>query len=295
MPQLALVLVLVLLQIAAPPRIDPLLADVGRLTAATDNDQRFEALAAMLRARALPFTVEPFTLDKPVGREPRTRGRNIVLALGEGADGIVLGAHYDAARLDDGSLSRGAIDNGGSSVMLVHLAEAMRAQRLAARVTIVWFDMEELGLLGSTRYLRAHGTAGLRAMVNFDINAHGDTVLFSAPPPDASPLRRVVLETCAAESVDCVRFPQLPASDDVAFARAGVPTVSVARLPAAEAHHLWLILNPAAGAVATPASAPPILQTIHTAADVLDKVDGASLAGAQRFALALTRRLAEAR
>jgi len=33
---------------------------------------------------------------------------------------IVVGAHYDAVRLSDGTLSRGAVDNAASSVILVH-------------------------------------------------------------------------------------------------------------------------------------------------------------------------------
>jgi hypothetical protein len=62
----------------------------------------FDALTALLKAHNLPFTVETFTLDKPpaagpnAAPDPRTRGRNVVVTLGEGPETIVVGAHYDA-------------------------------------------------------------------------------------------------------------------------------------------------------------------------------------------------------
>jgi acetylornithine deacetylase/succinyl-diaminopimelate desuccinylase-like protein len=100
------------------------------VSAAETNEDRFNVLTAMLRARNLTFAVQPFTLDKPLRREPRTDGRNVIVTMGSGAESIVVGAHYDAVRLPDGTLSRGAVDNAASSVMLVHLAEALRASDL---------------------------------------------------------------------------------------------------------------------------------------------------------------------
>jgi putative aminopeptidase FrvX len=69
----------------------------------------------------------------------------VVVTLGKGRDTIVVGAHYDAKWITDKSLSRGAVDNGASSVMLVHAAAALKNQRLKSRVTFVWFDFEESG------------------------------------------------------------------------------------------------------------------------------------------------------
>lgn len=274
---------------------EPTVDDVRRLTAAQDNDERFDALTALLKGRGVPFTVEPFTIDKPVGREPRTRGRNVVVTIGEGTEDVVVGAHYDAARLRDGSLSRGAVDNAASSVMLVGLASALRGERLSMRARIVWFDMEEIGLLGSLQYLRMHTADRIRVMLNFDINGYGDTVIFGAPEGGDNPaLRRTFLQTCAEEGVDCNRFGQLPSGDDRSFGKAGIPTLSIAHLPSIEAHQLWLLLNSGgqfpAGAGTT--LAPPILRTLHTADDVIEKVDGATLSRAQRFAAALVKAVA---
>ena len=268
-----------------------LVEDIRRLSESITNEQRHEALTDILTERAIPFTTEPFTIPKPVGREPRTEGHNVVVTLGRSSNrgDIVVGAHYDAARLPgDGTLSRGAVDNAASAAMLVHVADALRRERPRQRVRIVWFDMEELGLLGSTSYLETHRGTRFAAMLNFDINAYGDTVLFGVPPGgENAELRRAVMRTCADQQIDCIRFRSLPPSDDRPFGKAGIPTVSLAMLPAVEAHQLWLMLQGGRGI--GPPAAPPILQIIHTPEDVIGKVDGTSVARMGRFALALIR------
>jgi Zn-dependent M28 family amino/carboxypeptidase len=238
--------------------------------------------------------VERFTIDAPVRNEPRTEGRNIVVTVGNGTTHIVVGAHYDAMRLADGSLSRGAVDNAASSVLLTRLAQALPSEKLGARVSFVWFDMEELGLRGSREYVRQHGSDGVSAMINFDINAYGDTILFGpSRESDSRGLRRIVVETCAAEDATCVAFPEMPPGDDRSFTNARVPTVSLAILPAVEAHQLWLLINNPTTAAPGAGNAPAILQTIHTAADTADKVSDESMEAMLRFAVRLVRTIAE--
>jgi peptidase M28-like protein len=276
-----------------PP--DPV-EEVRALTIARDNDERFQAVTDMLRARNLAFTVEPFSIDKEVRGEPRTKGRNVVLTVGDGPEEVLIGAHYDAVRLPDGALSHGAVDNGASAVMLVHLADALRAERLPLRVRIVWFDMEELGLLGSAHYVEAHAADRTSAMLNFDINAYGDTVAFGPPAGGGSArLQRAAVQACAIEAIDCVRFPGLPPGDDRSFGKAGIPALSIALLPAVEVHQLWLLMHGGPQSGLAEGTKPAIMQTIHTPDDVLAKVDGASIARSQRLALALLRQLAAAR
>jgi Zn-dependent M28 family amino/carboxypeptidase len=278
---------------ATVPQATALVEDARRLTTATANEARFEALTAMLRRRGLTFTVEPFTIEKPVGREPRTDGRNIVVTLGDGPQDLVIGAHYDAVRLADGSLSRGAIDNAASSVMLVALADTLRAEPLPVRIRVVWFDMEEIGLLGSAQYLKQHATDRIAAMLNFDVNAYGDTLMFGpSERPESAALRRAFVQTCAAEDIPCVGFAEMPASDDRSFVRAGVPTLSVAIVPAVDAHQLWLMMNARADSGLAPGMVPAILRTIHTSGDTPDKLDEAAMLRVQRFAVSLVRSVA---
>ena len=278
---------------------DALASDVRTLSAAADNDARFDALTALLTANGLPFTVETFTLDKPpaagpnTAPDPRTRGRNVVVTLGNGPDIVVVGAHYDAKWMTPTTMSQGAVDNGASSVMLVNAAAALKGERLGSRVTFVWFDMEESGLIGSAKYAEAHAGDRIKAMLNYDINGYGDTVIFGPPPGPLDPrLRRTMLETCASESVDCLRFGGMPPGDDRSFGARKIPSISIAILPATEAHQLWLLLHAKSAGLAQ-GFAPPIFATIHTPGDVPDKLDGTGMATAGRLAQALIRRVSE--
>jgi Zn-dependent M28 family amino/carboxypeptidase len=263
--------------------------DEASLAASTTNDARFDTLTALLRARNLPFTVEPFTIEAPLRGEPRTAGRNIVLTFGAGAEEIVVGAHYDAVRLPDGSLSKGAVDNAASSVILVRLADAIKAESLPVRLRIVWFDMEELGLLGSAQYVKAHAdrTTG---MLNFDINAYGNTILFGpSERTDNAGLRRAFVQTCAVEDAACIGLPQMPPGDDRSFIKAGIPAVSIGMVGAIEAHQVWLMMNAGKEASLAEGTVPVILRTIHTAADAPDKVDEERMAAMLHFAMTLVR------
>jgi Zn-dependent M28 family amino/carboxypeptidase len=271
----------------------PFADDVRRLSAATTNEARFDALTAMLRGRGLTFTVETFSIDKPIGREPRTEGRNVVVTLGDGPQEVVIGAHYDAARLADGALSRGAVDNAASSVILTRVAEALRSEKLPVRIRIVWFDMEELGLIGSARYVKEHAADRIRAMLNFDINAYGDTIVFGPDGrPENAAVRRALVQTCAAEDVPCVGFAQMPPGDDRSFVKAGVPAVSVGVIPAVDVHQLWLMMNAGPNAGLAQGVVPPIMRTIHTVEDREDKLSEATMERMMRFALSLVRTVA---
>ena len=104
--------------------------------------------------------------------------------------------------------------------------------------------MEELGLVGSARYVQQHASDRIVAMLNLDINAYGNTVVFGpSERPDNAALRRAFVQTCAAEDIACVGFPQMPPGDDRSFVKAGIPTISLGIVPAVEAHQLWLMMN----------------------------------------------------
>jgi Zn-dependent M28 family amino/carboxypeptidase len=283
----------VLFTLAAQPAQTTILDDVTKMSAATTNEQRFETLTSLLKARNLAFTVEPFTIAKPIGREPRTEGRNVVVTLGDGDGLIIVGAHYDAARLQDGSLSKGAVDNAASSMLLVRAAEAMRAEKPRVRIRFVWFDMEELGLIGSARYLEQHAGERVDAMLNFDVNGYGNTVLFGPSEQQGNAeLRKKVMQTCAAELSTCVAFPVMPPGDDRSFVKAGTPTLSLAILPALEAHQLWLMMNAGPDSGLEKGTAPPIFQTIHTPADAPEKIKEEDAGRMLRFMTALLRAVA---
>jgi Zn-dependent M28 family amino/carboxypeptidase len=287
---IAALAVAAVLQSDRPVPVD-LVKEVAALTSGATNDARLDALTALLRARQIPFETETFSIAKQVGNEPRTEGRNVVARFGSGSEHLLIGAHYDAARLPDGSLSRGAVDNAASSIILVRIAESLRAAPPPLRVTIAWFDMEELGLRGSAAFAERHAADNVTAMLNLDINAYGDTVLFgpSAGTTNAA-LRRRLLATCADQSIDCVAFPQMPPGDDQTFTRRRIPTLSLAILPAVEVHQLWLMLNAGQKSGLAKETVPSVLQTIHTAEDTIAKVDGESMGRVLRLVMALVGR-----
>jgi aminopeptidase S len=214
------------------------------------------------------------------------------LTLGDGLEEVVIGAHYDAARLAAGSLSRGAVDSGASSVMLIRLAELLKQEKLAVRVRVVWFDMEELGLLGSAHYVKTHTSNRIGAMLNFDINAYGNIVFGPSELPGNAALRRTFVQTCAAEDVACVGVAQMPPGDHRSFVKAGIPTISVGSVSAIEAHHVWLMMNAGANSGLAQGTVPPIMRTIHTPEDTPDKLSEETMSRLQRFALSLLRTVA---
>jgi hypothetical protein len=212
------------------------------------------------------------------------------VTIGAGTEEILVGAHYDAVRLPDGSLSKGAVDNAASSAILVRLAEAVKADPLPVRVRIVWFDMEELGLLGSAKYVEAHASDRIAAMINFDINAYGDTILFGpSDRTDNGALRRAFLQTCALEDATCIGLPVMPPGDDRPFVKAGVPTISIGMVSAIDAHQVWLMMNAGANSGLAEGTVPTILRTIHTPADTPDKIDEGRMAAMLHFAGTLVR------
>jgi Zn-dependent M28 family amino/carboxypeptidase len=259
--------------------------DLGRL-AQPSNEARFDTLAGMLKARGIPFEVEPFTIE-PRKTDPRTQGRNVVVTFPGREPEVVIGAHYDALMMRDGTLSKGAVDNGASVVILVRLAEALQRNRQASRVRIVFFDMEELGLLGSARYVQDHRDRKTRAMVNLDINAYGDTLMFGPRLSGNEAVFQAMRSTCVEVVRACVELPTMPPSDDLSFQKAGIPTLSMATVPELQAHQLLLLVSGGKESGLQDGFRPQVLHTIHTTADSPSLADPRAMAQVYRALLSL--------
>ena len=260
--------------------------DTARRFAQPSNDGRLAVLEDELRQRGLPYTLQTFPREG--ADDDRSHGRNVVVSLGAGPPRVIVGGHFDAARLDDGALGQGMVDNAAGVLVLLRVAETLRDAALQRTVQVVFFDMEELGLLGSRAYVNALDPVPDALMVNVDIVGYGDSLLYG--PGDLSPehpLGGHVHRVCARHAVACVGTPRMPPSDDRSFQRAGIPAVSLAMLPAAEAHRIWLFLNGDLTAALRGALAPPILQTIHTDRDTADKLEPETLTRAARIVIDL--------
>jgi Zn-dependent M28 family amino/carboxypeptidase len=85
---------------------------------------------------------------------------------------VVVGAHYDA-------FFSGADDNSSGVAAMLEMARLAAGKRFARTVRFVGFDLEELGLVGSTRYVRSHPGEEIVASIVFDCIGYRD------PRPDA--------------------------------------------------------------------------------------------------------------
>jgi len=272
----------------APPTATPqqLLDRVGAFAQPT-QDGRLAALKAQLEAAALPYMVESFD-----GKRRAARGYNVVVSTGPaGAREILLTAHYDAVELPGGKLLDGLVDNAGSVVAMIEATKRV-AGRTRHPVRLVVTDEEELGLLGAKAWVAAHGVGNLAAVINGDVNADGETLMYGLNNGAQSEfLNRAVSELCVARAMSCLDFPEYPPSDELAFIAAGAPAVSLGHQPRVEAEKLRaFMLNPPT-TQPDMASLPKVLMMIHTPNDTLANVQPATLAQAADFIAALVMKL----
>ncbi len=195
-----------------------LLSDLHRLALA-DQAARRNALLGLLREIDAPFIRSREQLGPH-------RPENIVVRLhAQAGPRLVIGAHYDSV-----PGSTGANDNGAGVVVLLTWLRQALAHPPSIPLEVVFFDLEELGQLGSQAYLDQVGAENVRAMINLDICGVGDTLLVGPRRHIEQglfhqPLQRVA-GVCPYQVMDL-----LPPGDDLSFDRAEIPTISVSIAP----------------------------------------------------------------
>ncbi len=253
------------------------------------NAARLEVLMRQLRDEGFAPTVETFDGG---GRGEPMQGSNVVVTLGDGPKEILLTAHYDAVKLRDGTMSQGVIDNAGSVVALIEAAKILREAPLSHRVRIIFFDQEELGLIGAKKWIEAHGVADVAAVVNSDIAAYGDTMMYGQNNgPQSAFVTRAVQELCAERAMQCVGFPVYPPSDDRAFSAAGAPVVSLGFQDEVGAHQMWLAFNGGEANGLAEGFVPQVFRLIHSKDDAIEAVEGHTIDLAGRTYAALIQKL----
>ncbi|MDE2689970.1 MAG: M28 family peptidase [Acidobacteriota bacterium] len=265
--------------IPAEPRQGPLtglLDDLGRIVGRETVD-RGDELLGMFRERGLDPEVHEFPATASE-RQPRVTGKNLIATVGEGPRDIVVGAHYDVARLQDGTVVGGAVDNGAASVVLTRVAESLKRHELSHRVRVVLFDLEEAGLLGSQAYVQAEDTARVAAMVNVDVVVGDETLMYGPTSHEGNDtVYRSLRVACATSELTCMGFPRYPPSDDRPFQAAGIPNVSVAVNDAAASHQMWLALNLGAQSGLREGFVPEVFRIIHSSRDTIEHVSEAAM------------------
>ena len=262
---------------SALPALTEAAVEEARLLVQPSNDQRVDALLEALERRGLSYSVEAFP---GIGAEddPRAEGRNVVVSFGAGTPEVIVGAHIDSRRLASGELSDAMVDDGAGVVVLLHVAGALRDVPLSRRVRIVFFDMEEIGLVGSQAFVQSLDPAEVAAMINVDVVGYGDTLLYGpqATSPDGSPAHRLQ-QACARRGMPCVGMPGMPPGDDRSFLQAGIPTVSLGVVSAEEVHRLWLFLHGDLPDDLRGPLAPEALRIIHTERDTAELLEPAAM------------------
>ncbi len=244
------------------------------------NAERTQVAVDQLTAAGFTPTVETF---EGGGRNTGPMGgRNVVVLIpgtGAGAGGeILMTAHYDAVKLRDGTLAQGVVDNAGSVVAVIEAAKALKANPPAHDVRLILFDQEELGLIGARKWIEAHGITEVAGVLNSDVAAYGDTMMYGQNNGEQSAwVMRAVQETCAARALQCVGYPTYPPSDDRAFSAAGAPVVSLGFQDEIGAHQMWLAFNGGETTGLAEGFVPRVFRTIHSADDRIEAVEGEAL------------------
>ena len=252
------------------------------------NEARTRVVVEQVRAAGFEPVVETFAGGNRQTGE--MEGRNVVFTLGAGEREILLTAHYDAVRLRDGSMSQGVVDNAASVVGVIEAAKRLRDADLDHRVRVILFDQEELGLIGARKWIEAHGLANVAAIVNSDVAAYGDTMMYGLNNgAQSAGVVRAVREVCAERAMHCIGFPVYPPSDDRAFSGAGlteageagatdrVPTVSLGFQDHVGAHQMWLAFNGGETNGLAEGFVPQVFRLIHSPQDTMERVDPATV------------------
>ncbi len=253
------------------------------------NAARLDVLLRQLREEGFAPTVETF---EGGGRGGPMQGSNVIMTIGDGPKEILLTAHYDAVKLRDGTMSQGVIDNAGSVVALIQAAKVLREAPLSHRIRIIFFDQEELGLIGAKKWIEAHGINNIAAVVNSDIAAYGDTLMYGQNNGAQSAfVTRAVQELCAERAMQCVGFPEYPPSDDRAFSAAGAPVVSLGFQDEVGAHQMWLAFNGGEHNGLAEGFVPQVFRVIHSKDDAIEAIEGHTIDLAGRTYAALIQKL----
>lgn len=253
------------------------------------NAARLDVLLRQLRDEGFAPTVETF---EGGGRGGPMQGSNVIVTIGDGPKEILLTAHYDAVKLRDGTMSQGVIDNAGSVVALIEAAKVLREAPLSHRIRVIFFDQEELGLIGAKKWIEAHGINNIAAVVNSDIAAYGDTLMYGQNNGAQSAfVTRAVQELCAERAMQCVGFPEYPPSDDRAFSAAGAPVVSLGFQDEVGAHQMWLAFNGGENNGLAEGFVPQVFRVIHSKDDAIEAVEGHTIDLAGRTYAALIQKL----
>lgn len=214
----------------------------GRATGTPQNAQARAWLVSEVRRLGLqPVNGSyeyAFTMPRR-GRPDSVKGTNVIALLpGTGASDkiIVLSAHFDHVGTRNGEIFNGADDNASGTSALLQMIAHFRARPPKHTLLFVFFDAEEMGLLGA-RALVANPPiplARIAANVNMDMVSRSDSARLWVAGATPWPQLRPLLEQLAADAPLALKLGfdsgtgrdnWMQLSDQGAFHSAGIPAV----------------------------------------------------------------------
>jgi Zn-dependent M28 family amino/carboxypeptidase len=142
---------------------------------------------------------------------------------------VMVGAHLDS--VVDGP---GINDNGSGVAALLEIARALSGRQFRATIRLAFWAAEETGVHGSTHYVaglsgaeRGRMVAYLNADMLASPNGYAGVYDGKGMPPGSSALTGILMAAAARAGVLPTAIGS-GASDDIAFARAGIPIGGVA-------------------------------------------------------------------
>lgn len=153
-----------------------------------------------------------------------------VVATIEGSDlkdeVVAFSAHYDSVRY-----SSGAWDNGTGSITIMELMHHYAENKPRRTVKFIWCGSEEIGLVGSREYCKAHKDELKNYIFNINFDMTGVTLGYEHFCCSASEdVLHAVEYLAKLEGYAVDSKLDLYASDSSSFANAGVPACTFARL-----------------------------------------------------------------
>lgn len=185
-------------------------------------NMRMKDCLHMVKNKASKIKVELITEDTEL------TSHNVVVTL-EGSkypDEIIsFGAHYDSV-----PFSTGVYDNGAGSVIIMELLRYFKENPPIRTLKFVWYGSEEVGLLGSKAYLKAHEDELEKHLLMINADVGGSIIGREKALVTAEQSLVDYIDHMAKIKGFSVKAEQnIYSSDSTAFADAGIPSVTFCR------------------------------------------------------------------
>jgi hypothetical protein len=250
---------------------NPGLADVVRVLAGKSDAERRATLARILRFKEIEYQVHRYLTSDDAGA-------NFYFELGSGERVIVVSAHYDAV-----PGSPGANDDASCVASVLGVYERLKTESLRGlKVRFVFFDDEELGLVGSKAYVRENQQENVIAMYSLEMCGIGDMIaVWDLKKKDRErPGIRTLLRTLEEMKFDHVVEGKIPrfGSDHRKFAERGIPAVALTVIPKRDREILReYIFQPNLLKWIDRGNRPYIFQLYHTENDAAESIEESAL------------------